>query len=224
MHRYFFFSLMLILSNVIFAANQPANFDDTENSLLAELNFPAIKGNASALINCSGIIKKNRKIDHIVCYKNQAGDEIYIQEIYRASKKSRFNPAKINSKVVEVFIQFRILFKQEKDNSSVKLLSNAGYEENVNAYGMSYIGAQRVIGNESWQNNCPKYNRYRVLSKAHVDITGAASNANITPLNGIDINKKCNISINSSINSSRYIPAHNNSKPVPSTYIELFGN
>ena len=224
MHRCLLLCLTLMISHVIYAANHPANFDSAKNSLLDELKFPAIKGNASAVINCSGIIKKNRKIDHIICYKNQAGDEIYIQEIYRVSKKSRYNPATINSKPVEVFIQFRILFKQEEGNSSIKLLSNAGYEENVNAYGMNYIGAQRIIGNESWQNNCPKYNRYRVLSKAHVDITGVASNANITPLNGIDINKKCNISINSSINSSRYIPAHINNKPAPSTYIELFGN
>jgi len=217
-----FFSILMM--NVVFADNQSANFEVNENSLLSRLNFPEIKGTTSVLISCSGVIKKNKKLDQILCYKNQAGDEIYIQEIYRAIKKSRFNPAVINKKTVEVFLQFRVFFKQDKNDRTIKLISNTGYEENVNAYGIDYIGAQRVLGKEEWQKYCPKYNRYRLLSKAHVSPNGIASNANVTPLNGIDINQKCNRSINSTINNSLYIPAYTNDEPVPSTYIELFGN
>ena len=46
----------------------------------------------------------------------------------------------------------------------------------------------------------------------------------LPPLNGININQKCNLLINFTINNSQYIPAHANNEPIPSTYIELFGN
>jgi hypothetical protein len=119
-----FFSILMM--NVVFADNQSANFEVNENSLLSRLNFPEIKGTTSVLISCSGVIKKNKKLDQILCYKNQAGDEVYIQEIYRAIKKSRFNPAVINKKTVEVFLQFRVFFKQDKNDRTIKLISNTG--------------------------------------------------------------------------------------------------
>lgn len=225
MTSYFYlFVLSIMLMNTVIADSRSANFEVKENSLLSKLNFPEIKGNTSVLISCSGIIKKNKKLDQALCYKNQAGDEVYIQEIYKAIKKSRFNPAIINKKVVEVFLQFRVYFKQDENDKIIQLISNAGYEENIEAYGMNYTAAQRVLGEEEWQKHCPKYNRYRLLSKAHLSQNGIASNANVTPLNGININQKCNLLINFTINNSQYIPAHANNEPIPSTYIELFGN
>ena len=216
--------IIVFFSNILLASSQSATFFHSEDSLLSKLIFPKIKGNTTTFISCSGVIKKNKKIENVICYKNQAGDEIYIQEIYRVIKKSRFTPAQINKKPVAVFIQFRILFKQTDDESKIKIFSNSGYEENVSAYGMNYIGAQRLIGKEKWVKNCPKYNRYRALSKTHVAPSGQASNANLKLLNGIKISDKCANSILSSLNHSQYIPAFKANNTLPSTYIELFGN
>jgi len=224
MFRYFLLIFLLLTLKDTLGENQSANSNAKEKSLLPMMVFPNIKGNVRVIINCSGIIKRNKKIDSFLCYKNQPGDEIYIQEIYKANKKARYTPAIINNKNVDVFVQFRILFKKNNDVTKIQLIRNPGYQENIMAYGDNYIGAQRVIGNENWQKYCPKYNRYRLLSKAHVNKNGIASNANITSLNGITINNKCKNTIISTLNSSLYLPARSNEKNVPSTYIELFGN
>ena len=222
--KHYILILLVFLSNLLLATPQSATFFHSEDSLLSKLTFPQIKGNTTTFINCSGIIKKNKKIENVICYKNQAGDEIYIQEIYRVIRKSRFTPAQINKKQVEVFVQFRVLFKQDDDGNEIKIFSNSGYEENVSAYGMNYTGAQRVIGKEEWLNNCPKYNRYRALSKTHIAPSGQASNANLKLVNGISLSDKCINSIVSSLNKSQYIPAFKANKALPSTHIELYGN
>ena len=224
MFRYFLLISMFFVVKDMRAESQSASFNGKEKSLLSMMSFPNIKGNAMVIINCSGLIKKNKKMKSFLCYKNQPGDEIYIQEIYKANKKARYTPAIINNKNVDVFVQFRILFKKNNDVTKIQLIRNPGYQENIMAYGENYIGAQRVIGNENWQKYCPKYNRYRLLSKAHVNKNGIASNANIASLNGITINDKCKNTIISTLNSSLYLPAISNEENVPSTYIELFGN
>ena len=55
----------------------------------------------------------------------------------------------------------------------------ASYKENVDAYGINHIGAQRIIGAEIWQKHCPKFNQYNLLTKTHVNSEGSASNASI---------------------------------------------
>jgi len=215
---------MLFAVKETLAESRSANFNTKDKSLLSMMVFPNIKGNAMVIINCSGLIKKNKKMKSFLCYKNQPGDEIYIQKIYKANKKARYIPATLNNKNVDVFVQFRILFKKTNDETKIQIIRNPGYQENIMAYGDNYIGAQRVTGNENWQKYCPKYNRYRLLSKAHVNKNGIASNANIASLNGITINDKCKNTIISTLNSSQYLPAKSNKKNVPSTYIELFGN
>jgi len=224
MFRYILLISMLFTAKETFAESQSASFNAEEKSLLSVMAFPNIKGNVTVMINCSGLIRKNRKMKFFLCYKNQPGDEIYIQEIYKANKKAKYNPAILNNKKVDVFVQFRILFIKNNDETTIQLALNPGYQENIIAYGGNYVSAQRVVGSEDWQKHCPKYNRYRLLSKAHVNRNGVASNANITSLNGITINNKCKNTIISTLNNSQYLPAKSNEVNVPSTYIELFGN
>ena len=220
---------LLLFFSILFSAHTladrlPANFNTEDKSLDQIIKFPDIKGDISTTINCSGVIQKNRKIKFFSCFKNQPGDEVYIYEIYKAFKKARFNPAQINGKKDEVLVQFRIFFKSEDNNNSINIINNLGYKENVDAYGINHIGAQRIIGAEIWQKHCPKFNQYNLLTKTHVNSEGSASNASIHDYKGIKISQTCNNWILSTLNSSKYIPAMSGDIFVPSTHIEVFGN
>ena len=222
-------NFLFLLSSILFfshsmAEKLPANFNTQDKSLEQIIKFPDIKGDISTTINCSGVVQKNKKIKFFSCYKNQPGDEVYIYEIYKAFKKARFNPALLNRKKEEALVQFRIFFKSEANNNSIKIINNIGYKENVDAYGINHIGAQRIIGAEIWQKHCPKFNQYNLLTKTHVNSEGSASNASIHDYKGIKISQSCNNSILSTLNSSDYIPAISGDIFVPSTHIEVFGN
>jgi hypothetical protein len=216
--------LFLIYSFPIFGESAPAKFNVKEKSLISSIKFPQTKGDISIIINCSGVILKNNKIKFFNCYKNQPGDEVYIQEIYKAHKKARFQPAVFNNKKEDAFVQFRIKFEKKNDNELISIINNIGYEENVIAYGLNHIGAQRIVGKETWQKLCPKYNRYNIITKTHINNLGQASNSSISSSKGIPVNKKCINSIVDTLNSSIYIPAFVNGNYVPSTYVEVFGN
>ena len=220
---------LFLLSSILFfghsaAEKVPANFNTQDKSLDQIIKFPDIKGDISTTINCSGVVQKNKKIKFFSCFKNQPGDEVYIYEIYKAFKKARFNPAQVNRKKEEALVQFRIFFKSEDNNNSINIINNIGYKENVDAYGINHIGAQRIIGTEIWQKHCPKFNQYNLLTKTHVNSEGSASSASIHNYKGIKISQSCNNWILSTLNSSMYIPAISGGIFVPSTHIEVFGN
>ena len=132
--------------------------------------------------------------------------------------------ATFNNKKEDAFVQFRIKFEKKNDNELISIINNIGYEENVIAYGVYHTGAQRLIGKEIWQKFCPKYNRYAVITKTHINKIGQASNSSISSSKGMPANKKCINSIIDTLNSSNYIPAFVNDNYVPSTYVEVFGN
>tara|TARA_Y100000766_G_scaffold152373_1_gene130935 strand:+ start:949 stop:1632 length:684 start_codon:yes stop_codon:yes gene_type:complete len=222
-HYLFLFSSILFSAHSV-AERVPVNFNTQDKSLDQIIKFPDIKGDISTTINCSGVVQKNKKIKFFSCFKNQPGDEVYIYEIYKAFKKARFNPAQVNRKKEEALVQFRIFFKSEDNNNSINIINNIGYKENVDAYGINHIGAQRIIGTEIWQKHCPKFNQYNLLTKTHVNSEGSASSASIHNYKGIKISQSCNNWILSTLNSSKYIPAISGGIFVPSTHIEVFGN
>ena len=224
MKKVFLSLLFLFYSFPIYGEGAPAKFNVKEKSLISSIKFPQIRGDISIIINCSGVILKNNKIKFFNCYKNQPGDEVYIQEIYKAYKKARFQPATFNNKKEDAFVQFRIKFEKKNDNELISIINNIGYEENVIAYGVYHTGAQRLIGKEIWQKLCPKYNRYILITKTHINNLGQASNSSVSRSNGMPVNKKCINSIIDTLNSSNYIPAFVNDNYVPSTYVEVFGN
>jgi len=224
MAHYLLFLSCILFSGHSVAERVPANFNTQDKSLDQIIKFPGIKGDISTTINCSGVVQKNKKIKFFSCFKNQPGDEVYIYEIYKAFKKAKFNPAQVNGKKKEALVQFRIFFKSEDNNNSINIINNIGYKENVDAYGINHIGAQRIIGSEIWQKHCPKFNQYNLLTKTHVNSEGSASNASIHDYKGIKISQSCNNWILSTLNSSEYIPAISGDIFVPSTHIEVFGN
>ena len=77
---------------------------------------------------------------------------------------------------------------------------------------------------EAWQKSCPQQNRFVVMARANVDWDGNPSAVSITHLDGIPITQKCEDAIRNAVLDSRFIPAFADGEPVPSTFVEPFGN
>ena len=102
---------------------------------------------------------------------------------------------------------------------------------------MQHVGAQRLMRKEAWQKSCPQQNRFVVMARANVDWDGNPSAVSITHLDGIPITQKCEDAIRNAVLDSRFIPvplprfppvrcipAFADGEPVPSTFVEPFGN
>ena len=110
-------------------------------------------------------------------------------------------------------------------NMRARIFPNPGYEENVVAYGIDHVAGQRVIGkDEPWNKACPSRAHYRVLVRAYLGEDGKADNPSIEFGNGIRPIASCLDAIKATIINSLFVPAMSDDVPVPSTYVEQFGN
>ena len=201
-----------------------ASFGSGEKSLAELIEFPELRGDASVAIFCTALLKGNGKLDSNGCYQQNPGDEAFIAAIYKASRKARLRPATFDGKPVEVVFQYRVQFTQKGEEKSLRFVANPGYEENVLAYGADHVAAQRLYGKELWEKACPRHAKFTVLVKANVDFDGTASAASVTSATGLNVTEKCSQAIIETVESSRYVPAYADGEPVPSTFIEPFGN
>lgn len=254
------FALLLALF-IATAANaaegsRAANFDYPESkSRLANLiKYPGkVTGKVSLILSCVSRVQPSGKMKETGCYQNNQYESVFAATVVKAAKKARMNPAIVNGRPSEIYLQFRVEFLREsevkdkdedknkgedkdedKDGGNdvkapaeqfVYLYANPGYEENVLAYGFEHVAGQRVIGkNEPWNDACPKHANYTVLVRAHLSEEGTAENPTIEFTNGLRPIETCLSAIKRTIVASAYTPATSEGVPVPSTYVEFFGN
>ena len=202
----------------------PGRFGDGEKSLGKLIRFPELRGDTTVAISCTGILTGRGKLDQHSCYRRNPGDETFITEILRGSRKARLIPATYNGRTVDVVFQYRVQFKKEGEELTLQFAANPGYEENVEAYGSGHIAAQRVMAKENWQKSCPRQAKFLVLARANVDYDGTPGAVTIQPGTGIPITETCRAALEQTMLNSRFIPAFADGEAVPSTYLEPFGN
>lgn len=221
--------ILLITFNADAAAEgRPANFDYPEDkSRLATLiKYPkGVTGKVSLILNCMSRIQPNGKMKDTGCYTKNQYDQTFAAEITKAAKKARLNPAVLNGRPAEIYLQFRAEFIAEGEQQNVYLYLNPGYEENVLAYGYEHVAGQRAIGkNELWNDACPNHAKYTVWARAYLSEEGVAENPTIEFGDGLRPISTCLEAIKQTIVTSQYTPASSEGAAVPSTYIEAFGN
>lgn len=204
--------------------SHPGNFVDGEKSLHELIEFPELRGDTSVDIGCIAVLTTRGRLDKHGCYQRDPGDQTFIALINRAARKARLEPAAIDGSPVPVVFQYRVEFEKKGETETVELFANPGYTENVEAYGKGHIAAQRVWGRESWQKDCPQHNRFLVLVRANVDWEGRPSAVSIEHADGLPIIGKCEEALTQNLLDSRFVPAFADGEPVPSTYVEPFGN
>jgi len=205
---------------------QPAGFmhEDAKKRLATRIEFPEVKGNATAMIHCFTQVSKSGKMESTGCYAQDNFESAFAAAIMKAAKRSSMTPAIIEGKKQKVYVQFRVEFIAEGEDRKIYIYSNPANAENIEAYGYEHIAAQRAIGKEGWQEVCPQRAMYLVIAKAFVGEDGRASHVTLEHLNGIRPTLDCQNAIRASILESPFTPALADGQPVPSTYVESYGN
>jgi hypothetical protein len=220
--------ILLLLTSAALLADEmrPANFEheDEKRRLHKRIVFPKMTRDATVMLQCVSQIATNGRMKETGCYTKDQFESDFASAVIKGAKKAYMNPAIINGKSRKIYLQFRVEFIAEGDNRSIWLHLNPGHAENVEAYGYQYIAAQRVIGKEPWQDVCPQRARYLLTLKTFVGEDGQSGNPNLEKVSGIMPTVDCQKAIKDTILSSAFTPAIADGYPVPSAYVELFGN
>ena len=224
--RYTLLVLLMAAGAAASQDRQPANFDveDREKALGNRIEFPEFKGDVSAMMDCFSIVEAGGKMKDYGCFAKDQFDAPFAEAVNYAAKKARLNPAVIDGKKREVYLQFRAEFIAEGDERTIDLYLNPGFAENIEAYGYDHVAGQRVIGKESWMSVCPQRSRYSLWVRAYLGEDGTTDNVTVIHSAGIVPTEACQNAIRETILSSLYTPALADGVPVPSTYVEMFGN
>jgi hypothetical protein len=206
------------------AERQAALPGNGEDSLAQRIEFPELKGDTTAIIRCAARIQGDGKMKDNGCASTTPSDQVFIVPINKAARKARLTPAIADKGNPEVYFQYRVEFIKKGDEAIVNVYPNPGVKENVEAYGIDHVAAQREIGKEEWQEACPGRAQYLVWLKAHVAEDGTPSNLSLTHGGGLKPPPRCQEAILTAAGSSRFFPALADGKPVPSTYVEPYGN
>ena len=226
--RFLPFTLLLIASGALAQGEfRPANFDFEEDKrrLGTLIEFPEVTGDLTVMLLCFSRIQTNGKMESTGCYLQNNYEGPFADAVNKAAKKARLNPAIVDGKAREIYLQFRVEFIAEKEERSIYFYLNPGYEENVKAYGYDHIAGQRVImRNEPWSNACPKRAKFSVLAKAFLGEDGRADSPSLSHSQGVMPTPACQEAIKETILRSRYTPAMADGYAVPSSFVEPFGN
>ena len=203
----------------------PARFEHEDRALARLIEFPELRGDARAVIRCVAVIERDGEFDRSGCYETQPSDQVFIAAIVKATKKARMTPARFDGRSREVYVQYRVVMERKGEENTVEILNNPGLAENVDAYGEAHVAAQRALTKEPWMSACPQQTRFLVWAKAHVDETGRQSSISLLPGEGSPpVTEKCRAAIVATIEASQFTPAYADGEPVPSSFIEPFGN
>ncbi len=221
-------SCFLLLATALPTAAQtrPAGFEveEAKKSLINRIEFPDVTGKVTAMISCFSQIEKSGKMKGTGCYLKDNYDSQFVAAIVKAAKKATLTPAIVDGKASKIYLQFRVEFIADGEDRQIKLYSNPGYPENIDAYGPEHVAGQRVIGKEPWQKVCPQRARFMVLARAYLGEDGRAESPSVERLSGIMPAPDCQDAINETILNSSYTPAMADGYPVPSAFVETFGN
>lgn len=222
------FSTLLLLTTSALSSEEmrPATFEHEEakRRLDNRIEFPEVKGDMSRMIYCFSQIEKSGKMKETGCLVNDNFDPEFVNAIVKAAKKSTMTPAVIDGQKRKVYVQYRVEFVAKEGERSIRLYLNPANTENVEAYGPDHVAAQRAIGKEPWQGVCPQRAKFFLIARAFVGEDGRSSNPSLERVSGIMPTADCQNAIKETILLSSFTPAMTDGYPVPSAFVEMFGN
>jgi len=206
------------------AVNTPARFSGGEDGLAQRIEFPEVKGDGKITLRCAAKVRDDGDMDDNGCYLDDNNAGVFMKAINAAARKAKMIPAVIDGKKRDVYVQYRVEFRTADGKNSITIYNNPGVRENVEAYGDDHIAAQRALTRETWQKECPRHTRFLVWAKAHVAPDGEQSNISLAPNEGAPITRDCEQAIIATLAEAGFAPALDGTEPVPSSYVEPFGN
>lgn len=195
-----------------------------ERNLIRIMKFPETDGDATVQLECQSIVTAKGRMKDAGCYLKNNWDPDFAEAVQKAAKKAQLVPARDGKTGKVVVLLFQVEFLKKDDEKTITVYLNPGNQEMLAEYGPDHIYAQRVMGRESWQKACPKHADWLIYAQAHINEEGVASSVDLAHGGGIVPAGPCQQAIIDTIASSQFAPATLDAVPVPSSYIEPFGN
>lgn len=215
---------LLFAAGTALAERTAAQFGTGDDTLAKRIEFPELRGDTTAVLRCAARVQTDGDMEDNGCYVESPADQVFVDPINKAARKAELVPATADGREYEIYLQYRVRFTKAGDDATVDVWLNPGITENIEAYGEDHIAAQRVIGEEKWQDVCPARAEYLVWLKAHVAHDGTPSNLSLSHGAGLTPSPRCQQAILRTVEQSLFFPALADGEPVPSTYAEPFGN
>lgn len=197
----------------------PAEFGEFKADFVERLWTPDLQDGDRLVVKCGAFIGLNGRFSNPYCY-DDIEDLSFSREVSnrvrRATRNIRLEPARVDERIVAVWFNFSIIFTQQAGEQSAQVVEN--HMVNEAEYGLDYIAAQRW-NDSSWSCGLLPNIRFNVTAfiSENGELTGFGETENFN-------NDHCLRMVQRNMRSSQFIPATIDGSPVPSTYIELFGD
>jgi len=215
---------------------RPANFnvEERKHQLTSHIRWPEeVRTETSLILNCFSVINTSGRMKDANCFAKNPFEQAFTASLVKAAKKGRLNPALIDGEPQEVYLQFRVEFTSEavkkapipKPAEGEEELSKKEKKKLDQKLEEDHVAGQRVIGKkEIWNDVCPRRAKYAVWVRAYLSEEGEVGNPSIDHADGVMPTANCQNAIKETVLSSKFTPAMADGVPVPSSFIEIFGN
>lgn len=208
------------------------HFGSGANSLSTKLKCPGRHhmDRTAITVYCQAIVDVDGKaLNGSHCFDREPGGAQFAKDVKKSVLDSHFMPATINGEKLKTLFSFRVFTTRSKDQCSVTLIPNLGYQSNK--FGVDYVAPQEILTKGSWTIKTKNFERdpkTRVFVNAEgflftmsvaVTNTGEASDARME-WNRL-ATKKESRSILKALNNSVFIPGIYQGKPQAMRYYEF---
>lgn len=188
--------------------------------VLSKVRLPHIENGSETVILCSGFVRttKDHFFKHSCFTKDRGISEISKQLDKQLGEELRIFPAMLNGEEAEVVLQYSVRIRKSARRQNIQLLQNHSAAPDLSSSG--YIGAQRILQN-SERLTCHACTRgVPLLMAVEVDELG---NVRDVEIRSSGVGKTCGVTLAGFLLEQKFIPAHQDSRPVLSTTIVNFG-
>lgn len=181
----------------------PARFVEGKKSLQSLIDFPNVDDDQMVVLPCFANVSTHGRMSDITCSYQEETDRVFSKPVERPARKARLSSAILNGNKRKVRLQFTAIFLRNAENEEIRILNNV--RNNVDKYGLEYIGAQRVDSRE-FPDNCSMNRDWFVLVRITVAADGSPQNFELDP-SSRNIPSGCLDTIKSRMLTSKYIAA-----------------
>lgn len=199
----------------------PARFKNGLEAAAAEIEFPDYRKDIALYINCAASLDEFGQVERHYCLDYSGSvDDRFRDRVDRFIRTTAISPAVVDGQPVPVELYFRVYFGRRGDLYAVGVLPNWG--DDAEKYGVEYEAPQRY-DLEPMSHACAIDGG---MARITVDADGhAKGEASLIMSYGIpERYSECEHWFSRSVANGSYIPAMQDGKPVPATYVEVTGD
>jgi len=197
---------------------EPARFENADE-IARRIRFPDVATEGETVIIRCGTILSIRGITSPGMYPGVVDTPAlkpYKDAVRNILGRLRFEPARVNSRRVDVWLNFSFIFDSKDGAKRVRIVPNL--QDDTKLYGEDYIDPQRILDFREVPRACEWAPQLTTVSKT--DPQGVATSVSVLAATAKPRAAACERELIKLLTESKYIPAHHDGKAVAGTFVE----